>query len=214
MPEEMLAIQAPLQPMSMEAFLEWVDEDTRAEWVQGEVEIMVAASIPHNRILLFLSWLFKAWLEFRDAGQVLVETFMHLAEIPSLRAPDILVVKKENLQRLQKVYVEGPADLVVEIVSPESVRRDYGDKVREYAQAKVPEYWIVDPGHQVVTCFTLAKPGEYNVLFEGQKGKCASKVLEGFWIQVEWLWQEPLPPIHRVMREIGGEDYRRWILEG
>lgn len=174
---------------------------------------MVAASIPHNRILLFLSWLFQAWLEFRDAGQVLVESFMHLPQIPSLRVPDLMVVRKEHLDRVQARYVEGPADLVVEIVSPDSVRRDYVEKHREYAEAGVPEYWIVDPGNKVLTAFTLAQSGRYEVLFEGSKGKVASKVLPGFWLHVPWLWQDPLPPVHRAMRDIGGEAYRRWLLE-
>ncbi len=213
MPVHMPGVQAPPQPMTMDAFLEWVEEDIRAEWVNGEVRIMVAASIPHNLIQMFLLRLLAAWLEFREAGWVLSESFLHLPQIPSLRVPDLMVVRQEHLDRVQPQYVEGPADLVVEIVSPDSVRRDYVEKYREYAEAGVPEYWIVDPGNKVLTAFTLAQPGRYEVLFEGSKGKAASKVLPGFWLQVAWLWQEPLPPVHRAMRDIGGEAYRRWLLE-
>lgn len=54
-------------------------------------------------------------------------------------------VASEHLDRLKETYLDGPADLVVGIVSPDSVGRDRGEKFYEYAQGGVPEYWLIDP---------------------------------------------------------------------
>lgn len=54
-------------------------------------------------------------------------------------------VAEEHLDRLQEMHLEGPADLVVEIVSPESRLRDRGEKFAEYELAGVSEYWLLDP---------------------------------------------------------------------
>ena len=182
-----------------------------AEWVDGEVIEMTPVSLNHMDLLFWLGALLQQWCQFQDFGRVCIEPFVMRLE-RSVRSPDVMVVRKEHLDRLTETHLEGPADLVVEIVSPESVRRDYEEKYHEYARAGVPEYWIVDPAHEVVTAFTLAEPGRYQVLFEGHEGRLESKVLPGFWMQVTWLWQRPLPPAHRVLREIGGEAYLRWLL--
>ena len=68
----------------------------------------------------------------------------------------------------------------------------------------------MDPAHQVVSALGL-KQGAYEVLFKGREGRLASRVLPGFWLEAAWLWQEPLPPVHRVLREIGGEAFSRWL---
>ena len=54
----------------------------------------------------------------------------------------------EHLDRLTDSHLSGPADLVVEIVSPDSLGRDRGDKFAEYEAASIPEYWLIDPVRQ------------------------------------------------------------------
>ena len=63
----------------------------------------------------------------------------------SAREPDVLFLAKEHLGRLRDSHIEGPADLVVEIVSKESRGRDRGEKFYEYGEGGVPEYWLLDP---------------------------------------------------------------------
>ena len=70
---------------------------------------------------------------------------MRLPEAPRRgRVPDLLFVTSEHVDRQQPTYLDGPRDLAVEIVSPDSVRRDQGEKFVEYEQAGIPEYWLVD----------------------------------------------------------------------
>jgi Uma2 family endonuclease len=96
-------------------------------------------------------------------------------------------------------YVDGPADLVVEVVSSESGARDRGEKFYEYEAAGIPEYWLVDPEREELAVYRLRKD-RYRTAFEGHEGRAASEVLEGFWIEAEWLWQEELPAVLDVLR--------------
>jgi len=82
-----------------------------------------------------------------------------LAQKPSGREPDLVFVKQEHADRIKPTFVEGPADLVVEIVSPDSVTRDYCDKVPEYEAAGIPKYWIIDPIRKEARFYQLAGRG-------------------------------------------------------
>ena len=202
----------PRLRMTLEEFLAWAEGNPLAEWVDGEVVTMSPLRAVHVQLHTWLGAVLRSWLEFRPIGQVFVEGYgMRLPR--SLRVPDVMVVKNEHKDRIQETYLDGPADLVVEVVSPESVLRDYQEKVQEYAQAGVPEYWIVDPAHQVVSALGL-KQGAYEVLFEGREGRLASRVLPGFWLEAAWLWQEPLPDVeNEVLPRIGGRAYIQYRLQ-
>src|SRR6185312_14212047 len=74
--------------------------------------------------------------------------------------PDIAFVRGDHLDRVQRGYVAGPADLAVEVVSPDSVERDYYLKRELYEEYGIPEYWIIDEMDQSVTLLRL-KQGKY-----------------------------------------------------
>lgn len=123
-----LADPERLPKITYEAFLDWADEDTLAEWVNGEIEMASPASSSHQQIVLFLSRLLASFLDVKPQGSVYVAPFqMKLAH--SGREPDVLFIKTEHLDRVKKTYLHGPADLVVEVVSPERMARDRGAKV-------------------------------------------------------------------------------------
>ena len=118
------------------------------------------------------------------------------------REPDILFIVRDHLDRLKETHLDGPADLAVEVVSPESVGRDRGEKFYEYEQAGLPEYWLVDPQRERAEFYQL-QGDRYRLAFEGDEGEYRSSALTGFWLRVEWLWQEPLPRIVDVLRLLG-----------
>src|SRR5437879_4530557 len=133
---------APMPParMTFEEFLEWTDEDTFAEWVDGEVIILSPASKQHQSLNKFLTMILGAFIEARDLGELLFAPFlMKLSTRPSGREPDLIFIAKEHLDRLKNTYLDGPADLVIEIVSPESQARDRGAKFYEHEKAGVAE---------------------------------------------------------------------------
>ena len=99
-------------------------------------------------------------------------------------------------------YIDGPADLAVEVVSPESGPRDRGEKFYEYEAAGVPEYWLVDPDREELVVYRL-QDDRYQTAFEGREGRVESSVANGFWIEAQWLWREELPPVLDVLKRWG-----------
>jgi len=193
---------SPAEPprMSYEEFLQWADEDLLAEWVDGEVIMMSPASNQHQDLVRFLTAVLSIYVETQGLGAIRPAPFqMRLAK--SGREPDLLFVANEHLDRLKETYLDGPADLAVEIVSPESAGRDRGDKFYEYAQGGVPEYWLIDPQAEWAEFHQLDRD-RYNLVFSGREGEFHSQVLPGFWLRVEWLWQDPLPRVLDTLREL------------
>ncbi len=204
--------------MTYEEFLAWADEDVLAEWMAvpgtdvGVVIMTSPASNEHQDIARFLTTILSIYVETRKLGVIRPAPFQ--MKLPgSGREPDLLFVATEHLERLKATYLDGPADLVVEIVSPESVGRDRGEKFYEYERGGVSEYWLVDPLRRRFEAYHLDEQGFYRSLFSGAEGRYDSQVLTGFWLRVEWLWQEPLPVVEDVLLEVGGETYaQRWIM--
>jgi len=194
---------APSQPvhMSYEEFLDWADEDTLAEWVNGEVIMTSPASNTHQNLADFLTAVLRIFIESRELGWVRSAPFQMKLET-SGREPDLLFVASERLDRVHRTYLDGPADLVVEIVSPESAGRDRGEKYYEYEAAGIPEYWLLDPQTARAEFYQLGPEGQYRLVAPDTEGVYRSAVLPGFWLRVEWLWQQPLPRVLDVLREL------------
>jgi Uma2 family endonuclease len=194
------------QPTSMtyEEFLEWCDEDTLAEWVDGQVLMTSPASEPHQTIVGFLIQVFGIYIIQRDLGRVLCAPFqMKLALPRSGREPDIIFIAKEHLDRLKHTYLDGPADLAVEVTSPESRLRDRGEKLAEYEMAGVREYWILDPEQRRTDYYVLSSDGRYERRRADEHGVYRSEIVPGFWLKEEWLWQNPPPKALAVLHELG-----------
>ncbi len=199
---EKYKLQLPPQTMTYEEFLDWADEDTYAEWVDGKVEMMSPASVKHQDILGFLASLLRFYAEDNAAGQVFAAPFqMRLSNVKRGREPDLLFVLQQNAGRLRNSYLDGPADLAIEIVSPESVLRDRGAKYAEYEAGGVREYWIIDAEAQRADFFVLDGEGRYQRATPDANGKYVSAALPDLWINVGWLWQTPLPPVRQVLGE-------------
>lgn len=195
---------APPGKLTFEEFLAWCDEDTWADWVDGEVQMVSPASRRHQVLRGFLEAVLTIYVERRALGGVLGAPFlMRLANVPSGREPDVLFVAAEHQDRLRETYLEGPADLVVEIVSPESRLRDRGEKFAEYELGGVREYWLLDPEQRRADFYRLDAEGRYQRAPVDPDGIYRSEVLPGFWLRVAWCWQDPLPPVLTVLRELG-----------
>jgi Uma2 family endonuclease len=151
---------------------------------------------------MFLSTLLNLYVTDKALGEMYAAGLqMKLAVPPRGREPDLLFVAKEHLDRFQGIYLNGPADLAVEIVSPESTRRDRGEKYSEYEMAGVPEYWLIDPRREQVDFYRLIDE-RYQLILGGRTGRYTSAIIPGFWLEAEWLWQEPLPPVTEIWRQI------------
>jgi Uma2 family endonuclease len=96
----------------------------------------------------------------------------------TLVVPDAYFVSRDRMHRVGSKGMEGHPDLVVEILSPGTRRRDLHVKRALYARFKVPEYWIVDPDAGSVTVLTLAS-GAFVPVPAGAGYVIESRVLPG-----------------------------------
>lgn len=198
--------------MTYEEFLEWADEDTLAEWVDGRVSMNSPVGRRHQHIVNFLVKVLSEFTQVHASGEVLNGLFqMKLAR--SGREPDVLFVAKAHLDRLKSTYLDGLADVVIEIVSPESAERDRGDKFDEYREAGIPEYWLIDPQLEQADFYQLDNAGRYQAATLGSDGIFRSRAVAGFWLRVDWLWQDPLPETSQVLLEIDPEGYGAHLRE-
>jgi Uma2 family endonuclease len=163
---------------------------------------MSPISWEHQEVGGFLIALLRLYLASHPVGRLLYEPFQMKtgADLPG-RSPDILFVSNEHLHRLKPTHLDGPADLVVEIVSAESAERDRVQKFGEYERGGVREYWLIDPDKRQAEFYQLGEDGRYVCGFSGGAGVYHSAVLSGFWLRVEWLWQQP--PLIDILREWG-----------
>jgi hypothetical protein len=109
---------------------------------------------------------------------------------------------EEHLERLRETYVDGPADIVIEIVSSESGPRDRGEKFYEYEAAGVYEYWLIDPGRHQAEFYRLDSEGHYQWVLPDPTGVFRSEALPDFSLKIEWLWQESRPSLMAILREL------------
>lgn len=116
------------------------------EWDNGLVIKMSPVDEAHDRLTRYLVLLLEAYMAMRRLGQIRQAPFvMRLASINKSREPDLQVILRSNPCTLTRTYMDGPADLCIEVVSRESAQRDHGEKFIEYETAGVGEYWIIDP---------------------------------------------------------------------
>jgi Uma2 family endonuclease len=193
----------PTEPMTYEQFLKWVDEDDHCEWVEGRVVPMAAVDTRHDGVVGFLRAVVPYWLEVHAPGVLLGEPFQMKTgpDLPG-RSPDLLYVAKERQALLGRKRLNGPADLVVEVISTDSVTRDRVTKFAEYEQSGVREYWLPDPNARRAEFFRLGADGRYELIPVDEHGVFRSEVLTGLWLKVDWLW-EPRPPLIEILRYWG-----------
>jgi Uma2 family endonuclease len=153
------------------------------EFSNGLIEILPMPTIYHQRIVAFL---YNALLAFTAAGRLGEVLFAPLRVQlwpGKYREPDLMFMKGEHESRITDDFWIG-ADMVFEVLSDDDRRRDLETKRQEYAQAGIPEYWIVDPRLKRITVLWLDGT-VYAVHGEFAEGTDAtSRLLEGFKVNV------------------------------
>ena len=197
-----LPLPLPTRRVTYEEFLVWGEANAMGrgvEWVDGRVVEKPVNDQEHNGIQHLFILLLTLFADDHGGGRVLFETFQMklVADLPG-REPDVLFVVKERLHLVHRLYLDGPADVVVEVISPDYRRLDAVEKFGEYEAGGVKEYWLIDPERRDATFFQLNEGGKYEAAVVGADGVYRSRVLAGFWLQVDWLWDRP--GVREVMR--------------
>lgn len=174
----------PLQGLwTREQYLALTDDSRYLlEFTDGVLEVLPMPTYQHQRIVRFL--LFALFTFIAPRGGTAIQSPLRLEIRPgAFREPDVLLVLDMNDARCQEPFWLG-ADFVVEIISPDDSKRDTQVKRLEYAQAGIPEYWLVDPRNETITVLTLVGQAysEHGVFGRGQQA--TSVLLPEFTVQV------------------------------
>jgi Uma2 family endonuclease len=169
----------------------WTEEEYLAldtnhliEFSEGYLEFLPMPTQSHQFIVFFLYRLLWAFVTERQLGVVLAAPMRMRTEPGKYREPDILFMAAEHSYLRGEQYWSG-ADFVMEVVSPADPDRDYIKKRQDYARIGIAEYWIVDPGQQLITILVLDGDA-YRVHGEFRPGVQAhSKLLDGFVVDVD-----------------------------
>jgi len=179
-----VALLFPAQGHWTEADYLALNTNHLVEFSAGVVEV---PEMPTNRHQAIVAWLFSHLLSFVSARQLGTVRF---APLPvrlwpgKFREPDVVFMRAEHADRIGEPYW-GVPDVVMEVVSPGTRRVDAVIKVKEYAEAGISEYWLVDPEDETITVLTLSGStyAERVTLKAGDRAR--SQVLPGFEVVVD-----------------------------
>jgi len=188
--------------ISVEEFYRLVPDGQKADLIDGVIYMASPDSLRANKLTGFVYRLLKDFAEERGiVGEVFFSRFAcRLGEFHAPE-PDVGYVRPERVRLVEEGGLRGGPDIAVEVVSRESRHRDYDDKRRLYEEAGIPEYWIIDPIQKRVE-FLVLEEGRYQLAPLEENRLFRSRALSGFWIDVDWLLADPLPPASRCLQAI------------
>ena len=161
----------------------------RIEFTDGFIEELPLPTDTHQSVLAFLHSLLRAWI--RPRGGIVLESGLRVRmREGKYREPDLVLLLDRSDHRRQDRFWLG-ADLVAEVVGPDAPERDLVEKRTDYAEAGIPEYWLVDPRDETITVLALDGEAytEHGVHTRG--GAAASDLLEGFSADVSAVFDAP-----------------------
>jgi len=176
------------------------DKARFVELMEGKLIVHSPVALGHQKLVGFLYFLLTHYLLLKRNGQVFLGPFTMDLGLSRKFQPDLFFVGTGRTAQLIEDRLLGPADLAIEVGSRSTQKYDQGEKRDYYAQARVEEYWIVDPFAEKVF---VDRPAGSRVM-EVERGIVESSACPGWWIRAEWLWQDPLPNALTCIEELLG----------
>lgn len=171
-----------LELKTVDDYLALPDDGHRYELIAGEIVMSPSPTTKHQRVIARLTTRLHAFVESRRLGEVFFAPLDVQISRYSVVQPDVTVVLAGRSAIVSDDRINGAPDLVVEVISPSSRKRDLRDKANLYMHAGVPEYWIVDPESEAITVYVLSGGGYLPSVSAG--GVARSQVLPGFEVVV------------------------------
>jgi Uma2 family endonuclease len=146
--------------LTYDDFVAFPDDGMRHELIDGEHYVTPSPNVKHQRVLGNLYLSIGGWLRAHPVGQAFLSPFDVVFSRFDVVEPDLLYMSNERAAVvLTAANVQGTPELVVEIGSPSTRRRDETIKRRLYERAGVDEYWVVDPELDVVRVYRRSASG-------------------------------------------------------
>lgn len=180
-PEPFL-IQVP--NFTWEAFLEFATEDISCELIGGNLIVHSPASLEYEQIFQWLLLFFNRYLKKIGKGIVLGSRFVMKLSPTWAPEPDLMIILSDLSTRLKENCLDGPADLVIEILSPATRELDLNKKLPQYIHFGVKEVWIVDPEEKEIQIHTQSSSAS---LEEGTE--VVSKIFPDLHFETRWIWR-------------------------
>jgi Uma2 family endonuclease len=187
--------------VTVEEFFCLVPDGQKADLIDGVIYMASPDTRRHDRLGGWIKFLLQGYTAVNRLGEVYGSRFAFALSEFRAPEPDVAFVRSERLSLVEERRMVGGPDIAVEIVSRDSRQRDYGEKKQLYAEAGVSEYWIIDPLQQRVE-FHRLHAGRYELVPLEHNRLFRSAVLEGFWLDVEWLVAKSLPNEYDILQEI------------
>jgi Uma2 family endonuclease len=166
------------------------DDGKRYELEEGELMMAPAPSFRHQHVCLNLASALLAHVRRHELGYVVTAPIDVVLSDTTVYQPDICFVSRKRRYRIDPDYVDGPPDLVIEVISPRSQERDRVAKMRGYAFHGVPEYWLVDPDRRRVEVYQLrGKVFRLTDQVSGD-GRWNPKLFPGLTLHLRRIWSE------------------------
>ncbi len=184
-----------------EEFDQITNEDIKAELLDGELIVHSPATLRHDDLCTFLSFLVRGYSDHSQLGIVYGanNAVVRLAGHRRL-APDLMFVRAERANLATGRQLEGPPDLVIEVLSQSTRRYDLEEKRQVYREAEIDEIWLVDDDdHRVILDIRQRRGYREEIK---RRGKVSSRVLPGFWLSATWLGQPKLPDALGCLHQI------------
>jgi len=158
-----------------------------AELWDGELIMSPSPSPVHQEVVLAFYRCLYAWITPRQLGKAYTAPLDMVLSTRCVLQPDVMFIVKSRLSVVRQA-IHGPADLVVEVISPGGENRDRLEKRALYQQHGVAEYWIIDPEAQIVEVLGLDSD-TYELLRRCRPGETAtSRLLPDFQVDVTALF--------------------------
>jgi len=175
--------------LTYEDYVELPDDGRRYEILDGELEVSPAPAPLHQRVSQNLSFALHGHVRSRKLGSVYCAPIDVILAPTTVVQPDLVFVSAGREAIVTARAVEGPPDLVVEILSPWSVRRDRVAKAAVYARFGIGQYWLLDPEARRAEVYESGS-GEYRLIAtHGATGIMRTSLFPELQIDLETVWE-------------------------
>jgi Uma2 family endonuclease len=195
------AVPTETEIYTVDDFFTLIPEGQKADLINGVIYVASPDTPRHNEVESLVQVVLDGFASAHRLGKVYVSRVaFELSRIDSPE-PDVAFVATEHLDRVKEGKVIGPPDIAVEVVSRWSKSRDYGVKLRQYESAGVRENWLIDGRARSATFYQL-REGRFVPAALERDRIFRSEVVPGFWLDVDWLFADPLPNKFECLKQV------------
>jgi Uma2 family endonuclease len=176
--------------LTYDDFLLFPQDGRRHELLDGEHVVTPSPSRHHQEFLLRLAVLLEPHVRHKGLGKVWLAPFDVVLSLHDIVEPDLIFLSRERMSAMTDANVQGAPDLLVEVLSPSTAKRDRTVKRRIYQNFGVREYWLADPEERSILQVRFAAVGGASETLLTERDRLASDLLPGWDIEIGSLFAD------------------------